>query len=191
MLGTDFASFPVERRSHVGMELMSSLALTLFQPKESNLTGGSHVVFCDDSSGGRESMYVNLSEVQLIHHDRLGPTDQDRTDIRATVGGWTRATLEAVATMLCLRTLQARKTVTRRKARSVGGFWIASSFREFEPSGSLARIGSRPSRYHARRFLALVFTIQCGIDCRFQSTRHCQRSTLCEGNACEDSHARE
>jgi hypothetical protein len=90
MLGTDFASFPVERRSHVGMELMSSLALTLYQPKESNLTGGSHVVFCDDSPGGRESMYVNLSEVQLIHHDRLGPTDQDRTDIRATVGGWTR-----------------------------------------------------------------------------------------------------
>ena len=93
--------------------------------------------------------------------------------------------------MLYLRTLQAKKTVTWRKGRgSVGGFWLASSIREFEPSGSLARIGSRPSRYHARCFLKLVFTIQCGIDCRFQSTRHCQRSTLCEGNACEDSHAK-
>lgn len=90
MLGTDFATFPVERRSHIGMELISSLALTLYQPKESHLTGGQHVVFCDDSTGGREAMYANLSEIQLVHHDRLGPTDQDRTDIRATVCGWTR-----------------------------------------------------------------------------------------------------
>ena len=168
---------------------MSSLALTLFQPKESNLTGGSHVVFCDDSSGGRESMYVNLSEVQLIHHDRLGPTDQDRTDIRATVGGWTGPGGSRNNALLA-------NPASKEDGDMAQGAeaWVASG--SPVPFESLNRLARSPESDQDLRGImqdafALVFTIQCGIDCRFQSTRHCQRSTLCEGNACEDSHARE
>lgn len=90
MMGSDFSEFPTERRAHVAMELLSSMALTLYQPKDSGLSGGQHTVFCDNSTGGEKTMHLNMAEIQLIHHDRKGPTDQDRTDIRATVGGWVR-----------------------------------------------------------------------------------------------------